>query len=216
MLITHKDKPEINKKILDDFIHAISHESIRLENLVNDYLNIAKIESGTMTFNKSPMDIKLLISWSIETFRGEAMAKGININFPLQENIPLITADEGKLSQVISNLLSNAVKFTQRGGTITVSAGRKEDYLEVYVEDTGPGNPNGYKERIFEKFFQVESEGEKVKKGVGLGLPIVKFIVEQHGGKVWVESETGNGAKFLFTLPINPVRSSLPGELTNG
>ena len=215
MLITHKDKPEINKKILDDFINAISHEGIRLENLVNDYLNIAKIESGTMTFNKEPVDIKMLINWSIETFRGEAMAKGININFSLQEDIPLITADESKLSQVISNLLSNAVKFTPRGGAITVSAGIKGDYLEVYVEDTGPGIPNGYKERIFEKFVQVEN-GERVKRGVGLGLPIVKFIVEQHGGKVWVESETGNGAKFLFTLPINPVRSSLPGELTNG
>ncbi|MBI3583030.1 MAG: sensor histidine kinase [Nitrospinae bacterium] len=201
MLLTNKDKPDMSH-MLDNFINAISHEGIRLENLVNEYLDMAKIESGTMTFNKSPVDIKMLINWSIETFRGEAMAKGININFPLHENIPLTTADEGKLSQVISNLLSNAVKFTPRGGAITVSAGRKEDYLEVYVEDTGPGIPNGYKERIFEKFFQVESGGERVKKGVGLGLPIVKFIVEQHGGKVWVESDMGKGAKFLFTLPI--------------
>ncbi len=200
MLINHKSKPEMSH-LLDDFINAISHEGIRLENLVNDYLNIAKIESGTMTFNKGTVDIKMLISWLIETFRGEAMAKGININPILPDDKLVVTCDEVKINQVISNLLSNAVKFSPRGGTITVSAIKKGDYLEVYIEDTGSGIPNGYKERIFEKFVQVES-GERVNRGVGLGLPIVKFIVEQHGGKVWAESEPGNGAKFLFTLPI--------------
>lgn len=202
MLLTHKDKPDMDNKILDDFINAISHEGIRLENLVNEYLDMAKIESGTMTFNKEPVDIKMIINWSIETFRGEAMAKGININSPLKEDIPLINADDGKLSQVISNLLSNAIKFTPRGGTVTVSAEKKGDYVEVYVEDFGPGIPNGYKERIFEKFVQVQNGKKMVRRGTGLGLPIVKFIVEHHGGRVWVESEAGNGAKFLFALLI--------------
>jgi signal transduction histidine kinase len=204
MLFTHKDKPEISH-MLDNFINVISHESIRLENLLNEYLDMAKIESGTMTFSKEPVNIGLLIEWQVEAYRGVAVEKDININPILPEDMPFVVCDEVKTSQVISNLLSNAVKFSPRSGTITVSAEKKGDYIEAYVEDSGSGIPDGYEEKIFEKFVQLQSGKEKGKKGAGLGLPIAKFIVEQQGGKMWVENKEGKGAKFLFTLPLkNP------------
>ena len=116
--------------------------------------------------------------------------------------MPTINSDDGKLRQVASNLLSNAVKYTPKGGTITISAEKRGKYVEVCVEDTGPGISEEYHEKIFEKFIQVQNGKERVKRGTGLGLPIVKYIIKHLGGRVWVESEEGKGAKFLFALPI--------------
>ncbi|MBI5749177.1 MAG: sensor histidine kinase [Nitrospinae bacterium] len=202
MLLMYKDKPETIKKVFVEFLDVIRHEGIRLENLVNDYLDLAKIEAGQMIFKSEPVDIKGIINKSLAIFYGEAMEHGINLKSLLSEDIPVINADDGKLRQVISNLLSNAIKYTPKGGTIAISAEKKDKYIEVCVEDTGPGISKEYHERIFEKFVQVQSRNERVKKGTGLGLSIVKYIVEHHDGKVWVESEEGKGAKFFFTLPI--------------
>ena len=202
MLLMHKDKPETMKKIFVEFLEVIRHEGMRLENLVNDYLDLAKIEAGQMLFKSEPVNIKGIINKSLAIYYGEAMEHGINLKSILSEDIPVIAADDGKLRQVVSNLLSNAVKYTPKGGTITISAEKKGEYIEVCVEDTGPGISQEYHEKIFEKFVQVQSGKERVKKGTGLGLPIVKYIIERHGGRIWVESEEGKGAKFLFTLPI--------------
>ena len=202
MLLMHKDKPETIKKVFVEFLEVIRHEGLRLENLVNDYLDLAKIEGGQMIFKSEPVDIKGIINKSLATYYGEAMEHGINLKSILSEDIPVINADDGKLRQVVSNLLSNAIKYTPKGGTITISAEKKDKYIEVCVEDTGPGISKEYHERIFEKFVQVQSGKERVKKGTGLGLPIVKYIMEHHGGRVWVESEEGKGAKFFFALPI--------------
>ncbi len=202
MLLMHKDKPETIKKIFVEFLDVIRHEGMRLENLVNDYLDLAKIEAGQMIFKSEPVDIKGIINKSLATYYGEAMEHGINLKSILSEDIPVINADDGKLRQVVSNLLSNAIKYTPKGGTITISAEKKDKYVEVCVEDTGPGISKEYHKKIFEKFVQVQNGKERVKKGTGLGLPIVKYIIKRHGGRVWVESEEGKGAKFLFTLPV--------------
>ncbi|HAP67229.1 MAG TPA: hypothetical protein DCQ99_05415 [Nitrospinae bacterium] len=202
MLLMHKDKPETIKKIFVEFLEVIRHEGIRLENLVNDYLDLAKIEAGKMIFKSEPVDIKGIINKSLAIYYGEAMEHGINLKSILSEDIPVIAADDGKLRQVVSNLMSNAVKYTPKGGTITISADKKGKYVEVCVEDTGPGISKEYHKKIFEKFVQVQNGKERVKKGTGLGLPIVKYIIEHLGGRVWVESEEGKGAKFLFILPI--------------
>lgn len=202
MLLMHKDKPETIKKIFVEFLDVIRHEGMRLEDLVNDYLDLAKIEAGQMIFKNEPVDIKGIINKSLALYYGEAMAHGINLNSILSEDIPVIDADDGKLRQVMSNLLSNAVKFSPKGGTITISAEKRGKFVEICVEDSGPGISKEYHERIFEKFVQVQSGKERVKKGTGLGLPIVKYIIERHGGRVWVGSEEGKGAKFFFTLPI--------------
>jgi len=202
MLIMNKDKPETINKVFDEFLDVIRHEGIRLENLVNDYLDLAKIEAGLMIFKREAANIKMIINKSLAVYLGEAMAHDINLKSIVSKDLPLITADGGKLSQVVSNLLSNAIKYTPKGGTITVSAEEKGEYIEVCVEDSGSGISEEYHEKIFEKFTQVEDGKKRFKKGTGLGLPIVKYIVEHHDGKVWVESEKEKGAKFFFTLPI--------------
>src|SRR3989338_3434954 len=110
------------------------------------------------------------------------MGAGIKLKSLLSEDIPVINADDGKLRQVVSNLLSNAIKWTPKGGTITISAEKKDKYIEVCVEDTGPGISKEYHERIFEKFVQVQGGKERVKEGAGLGLRMVKYIRGNGGG----------------------------------
>ncbi len=202
MLIMYKDKPETLQRVYEEFLNIIKKESIRLGNLINDYLDLAKMESGQVTFRREPVDIRGIISDSVVTYHGEAIEKGINLRYFIADDVPVVTADDGKVRQVAANILSNAVKYTPQGGTVAVSAVKKGDNIEISIEDTGPGIPKEYHEKVFERFVQLEGGKERAKKGTGLGLPIVKNIVEHHGGKVWVESEEGKGAKFIFTLPI--------------
>jgi signal transduction histidine kinase len=201
MLIMYQDKPETLKKVYNEFLNIIKKESIRLGNLINDYLDLEKMESGGVTFRQEPVDMLSIINDTIVTHHGEAIEKGISLKSVILEKIPVIIGDDGKIRQVIANLLNNAIKFTPQGGEVKVSAAKDGDKLEIAVEDTGAGIPKEYHDKIFERFVQIEGK-EKIKKGTGLGLPIVKNIIEHHGGRVWVESEEGKGAKFLFTLPI--------------
>ncbi|MBI3599927.1 MAG: response regulator [Nitrospinae bacterium] len=202
ILLMQKDNPDKLSKIYEDFLNIIRHESIRLNNLIDDYLDLSKIESGQMEFKQESVDIKAIIIESLGVYKGEALNRGIHLKSIFLEDMPIITADEGKIMQVVSNLISNAIKYTPQGGTIIVSAIKKFGEVEVFVEDTGGGIPKEYHEKIFNKFVQVNTGNGKIIKGTGLGLALVKNIVEHHGGKVWVESEKGKGSKFIFTLPI--------------
>jgi len=204
MLLKDKDKPDILQKFLEKYLKIIKKESMRLNNLINDYLDLAKIEAGFVKFKKESVDIRDIINDTLLVYYGEAKENGINLKstFNKDDNMPTVIGDDGKIRQTVSNLISNAIKFTPKGGTITASAEKNDDHIEVSVEDTGIGIPKEYHEKVFERFVQVEKGKERVKKGTGLGLPIVKNIIEHHGGRVWVESEEGKGAKFIFTLPI--------------
>ncbi|MBI5750033.1 MAG: hybrid sensor histidine kinase/response regulator [Nitrospinae bacterium] len=204
MLLKYKDEPDTIQKVYEEYLTIAKKASIRLENLVSDYLDLTKLEAGQMRFRQEPVDIKYAINDTIQIYEGEAIEKGISLksNFGMDGEIPVIVGDDGKIRQVVSNLLGNAIKFTPEGGTVTASVLRKEDFVEICVEDTGPGIPTEYHEKIFEKFVQVEEGNEKVKKGTGLGLQIVKNIVDHHGGRVWVESEEERGARFVAAFPI--------------
>ncbi len=202
ILLMQKDNPDKINRVYEDFLNTIQKESIRLNDLIDDYLDLAKIESGQMEFKEESVDIKALIIESIGLYKGEAIKKGINLKPLFLEDMPIITADEGKIMQVVSNLISNAVKYTSSGGTIIASAVKKFGEAEIFVEDTGEGIPKKYHEKIFDKFVQVNAEKERIKKGTGLGLALAKNIVEHHGGRIWVESDKGKGSKFIFTLPI--------------
>jgi signal transduction histidine kinase len=203
MLLMYKDKPDTLKRVYEEFLNIISKESIRLGKLIDDYLDLAKIESGLITFRQEPVDIKRVIADTAVIYYGEATEKGIDLKCLLPEGIPTVTADDGKIKQVVSNLLSNAIKFTPQGGSVTASAVKNGANIKIEIKDTGPGIPAEYHEKIFDRFVQLETGKERVRKGTGLGLPIVKNIVEQHGGKVWVESEEGKGSRFIFTLPLS-------------
>ena len=202
MLIMYKDKPETFQKVYVEFLNIINKEIVRLENLINDYLNLAKMEIGRIIFRREAVDIKGIIDDTLTTYGGEAREKGIVLKSSFSDDIPIIVADDSKLRQVVSNLISNAVKYTPEGGTVTASAVKNGDSVKLYIEDTGPGIPKEHHDKIFEKFVQLNDGKEKFKKGTGLGLPIVKNIVEHHGGRGWGESEAGKGARFIVSFPI--------------
>lgn len=202
MLLMYKNRPETIQKVYEEFLNIIKKESIRLGNLIDDYLDLAKIEAGHMEFKKESININDLISDSIAIYKGERYENKINLKLELSEDMPFVLGDDSKIRQVIANLISNAVKYTPGGKTITVVTLKKEGYAEVSVEDGGTGIPKEYHERIFEKFVQLKDKNGIVKKGTGLGLQITKEIINKCGGKIWVESEKGRGAKFIFTLPL--------------
>lgn len=208
VLLSYKDAPDKLSRGYDDFLNIIRHESMRLNNLIDYYLDLSKIESGQMEFKQENVDIKGLIIESVGLYKGEAIKNGINLKSLFLEDIPIITADEGKIRQVISNLISNAIKYTHQNGTVIVSTVKGLGEIEVFVEDTGEGIPKEYHENIFDKFVQVNTGKERVKKGTGLGVALAKNIVEHHGGRIWVESEKGKGSKFVFTLPIKQAMSN--------
>ncbi len=216
LLLKYKDEPQETR---DEFLQIIIQESIRLGNLVNDYLDLTKIESGLDRFNNEPVDLTSRIKHVVNLFRARSDAKGVIIEMQLAPEQLTVQGDQDKLDQVMMNLLSNAVKFCQPGGKIEVcswlirpgeQAGLPysrvlsvdEDSIGIMVRDTGPGIPEDFKEKIFDKFYQLETPLVKSSGGTGLGLSIVKWIVDQHQGRIWVEGREGEGSAFFLVLPL--------------
>jgi NtrC-family two-component system sensor histidine kinase KinB len=185
---------EQQKKMLETMDRA----SFRLLNMINDILDISKIEAGKMQLEVEKVDIIKIAQTVIELQQPQFERKSINLVFEPQKDIIELEADGKLLERVFTNLIGNAIKFTPENGTITVSIKEQNNFVECFVQDTGEGIPKEYLEKIFEKFGQVKN---KTKGGTGLGLTICKYIVELHKGKIWVESEYGHGAKFVFVLP---------------
>jgi signal transduction histidine kinase len=199
-----------------EFLKIIIQESDRLSNLIDNLLNISRIESGTIKYEKKPVDLKKLVEHFVSVYKARATQLGLSIKTELKEDTPDVIGDRDRIGQVISNLLSNAIKFTPPGGEISVDVSLKPkahnentSYIYLSVSDTGIGIPRDCHERVFEKFGRVEMEGENAKEGVGLGLAIAKRIIQDHNGRIWVESEQGKGSRFTFSLPINPDVNSI-------
>lgn len=185
----------------EKFLQIADQSIDRLTVLISDLLDISRIESGQLRLNMEPQDAREVIGLVIENIIPAVKGKNLNIGSDLPEHMPPVLADRERLIQVFDNLIHNAIKFTPEGGRITVAASNKGDFINFSVTDTGIGIAPDDHERIFEKFYQVESGTTRSTSGTGLGLAIVKSIVEMHGGQVWVESEQGNGATFQFLLP---------------
>lgn len=208
MVLMFKDEPA---EIHDEFLNIIIQESDRLSNLINNLLNLARIEAGTLQYEKKPVDLRELISHFISVYKGQADALGISLTAHVPEDLPYAIGDRDGLGQLIANLLGNALKFTPRDGEIQIvvkpdfTSEESSDYqhLCVSISDTGIGIPEEYHDRIFEKFGRGEMEERTASEGVGLGLSIAKRIVEYHNGRIWVESEEGKGSCFAFTLPVD-------------
>ncbi|MCX5703120.1 MAG: HAMP domain-containing sensor histidine kinase, partial [Candidatus Omnitrophica bacterium] len=184
---------------------SIAHRNIgRLTMLINDLLDLAKLEQKKMEFKLEKIPIENVINECIEMLTAWTKTKSISIKKKIQEGLPQANIDPLRINQVLTNLLGNAVKFTPAGGDISVEARLSEEKsaIQVSVEDTGIGIAKEDIPKVFNKFYQV---GERVStdiSGTGIGLSIAKEIVELHGGRIWVESEKGNGAKFIFTIPL--------------
>jgi len=182
-----------------ELLVAAREDSDRLHSILNNLLDISRIESG-----KVPMDFRKISSHSLVLealgpFRTDFKDRGVTLTMELPDDLPEVWADTARMNHVFSNLLSNALRYTPPGGTVTVTARADEEWIHFFVSDTGRGIASQYLTTVFEKFFRVPDQGG-AGTGVGLGLAIVKEIVEAHGGKIKVESRLGEGSTFTFTL----------------
>src|SRR5262249_18014775 len=191
---------ELNEKqaeYIDDILTSGRH----LLSLINEILDLSKVEAGRMELEVAPFDLPLALD-NARTFVRERAAKhGINLDVTIEERLSDFVGDERKIKQILLNLLSNAVKFTPEGGRIGINARQADDSVEISVSDTGIGISPVDQAKIFEEFRQVGSNYAHKMEGTGLGLTLAKKFVELHGGRIWVESEVGKGSTFSFTLP---------------
>ncbi len=174
--------------------------SRRLSRLVESLLDLNQLEAGQAVLHKSKASIGAVLTDAVEEVHPVAEAKGHTIRFNLATDLPLLEFDVEMIRRVLINLLENAIKYTPSGGSIDVSARREADKVVVSVRDTGPGIPAHEQSRVFEKFSRIQAEG--CPKGLGLGLAFCRLAVEAHGGRIWVESQEGQGSTFSFTLPL--------------
>jgi len=185
-----------------EIMATMSEDEENLSNLVNDLLEISKIESGKAVFNIGPCSLGDIIEISTKQFYEGAKEKGVNINSEIRDKDLKVNADFRKIIWVINNLISNALKYTSTGDDVTLTASIQEGKAYISVKDTGIGIPDEYRGKIFEKYVQVPDCDLEVR-GTGLGLAIVKEIIEAHGGEIWCESRVGGGSNFIFTLPLS-------------
>jgi PAS domain S-box-containing protein len=183
------------------FMNHIHTDSIHLLALINDILDISKIESGRLGLRRQTFDIANALEEILSSIRPQAAVKSIAIqtSLALPESI---FADRLRIKQILFNLLSNALKFTPAGGRIRIDAAQRDGFIEVSVSDTGIGIAREQHEAVFDKFYQVGSTTKGVREGTGLGLAITKALVEEHGGSIVLESEPGKGSRFTFTIPV--------------
>jgi signal transduction histidine kinase len=182
-------------------LEKIDKHSNNLVRLVNNMLDIARIESGKIQMVIKEASLKEMIDSAIDIVTPQAKEKNISIALNIKTKSDKIKADSGQIERVFVNLLSNAVKFTPEKGKITVSSKDKEGYVEFGVEDTGIGISEEDAKKVFEEFFRADNAMEQKIQGTGLGLSLVRKIVEAHKGKIWVQSKLGKGTKFSFTVP---------------
>ena len=171
--------------------------------MVNDLLDISRIESGKVTMKLEALSLKEIIEKINDLFAEQFRAKNIAFSYQLADNCTTILADRGQIERVFINLIGNAFKFTPENGKITVSANCVDKNVQIDITDNGFGIPEEAQEAIFEEFYRVENPINQEVKGTGLGLTLVKHIVEGHHGKIWVKSSLGRGSTFSFTIPTN-------------
>jgi PAS domain S-box-containing protein len=201
-------EPNLSGEQHQEYIHIIEKSGVRMLNIINDIVDISKIESGLMLLDIEATNINEQIEYIYTFFKPEVEAKGMHLSFrnPLPANEALIETDREKVYAILTNLVKNAIKYSIRGQieigyTLQPTEGLGE--LEFYVRDTGVGIPKDRQEAIFERFIQADIGNQKAQQGAGLGLSITKAYVEMLGGKIWVSSEERRGSTFYFTLPYN-------------
>jgi PAS domain S-box-containing protein len=197
-------EPKVERAVkqVGENVDIIVAEGERLTALINDVLDLAKIESGKVEWHMQPVAVGEIVQRAIAATTALSGAKGLQIAVQIEDPLPTVVGDPGRLIQVVINLLSNAIKFTDTG-SITCRAHQVDGAIEVTVTDTGTGISPEDQPKVFEQFVQVGDTLTNKPKGTGLGLPICKQIIEHHGGRIWVESELGRGSKFAFTLALN-------------
>jgi signal transduction histidine kinase len=187
----------------DEYLKDIYASGQHLLSLINDILDLSKIEAGRMELAPAPFHLPSALENAVTLVRERAARHGITLQVDVDPRLGELVGDERKVKQVVLNLLSNAVKFTPEGGRISLKAHRLDSTVEIAVTDTGIGIAPEDQAAIFEEFRQVGSDEARKQEGTGLGLTLAKKFVELHGGRIWVESKLGSGSTFTFTLPVS-------------
>ena len=217
-----QDETSIEPEQRRTFSRILYDQASRLLDLVNDIMDLSRLEGGAIRLNLADTAINDVVESCVTTLETLAVRKGIRLEQKLGEGLPDIPIDASKLRQVIVNLLNNAVKFTESGGTIEIGTRLLEDHVVVEVTDSGIGIPARDLNRIFDLFTRSDVAVSRQYEGLGLGLHLVKRLVELHGGRIWVESTPGKGSRFYFSLPAGraalpePVAAAAEASSTNG
>jgi signal transduction histidine kinase len=186
-------------------LERIQNNGRHLLGLINDVLDLSKIEAGQLSLSLTDYSIKDVVHNVYGAVESLATAKNLALKVELPTDLPPARGDERRLTQVLLNLVGNAIKFTDTG-EVAIKTSNADGTLTVAVHDTGPGISEADQGKIFEEFQQADSSSTKQKGGTGLGLAIAKRIIEMHGGRLWVESELGHGSTFSFTVPVKVER----------
>jgi signal transduction histidine kinase len=195
----------------EKYIQNIINSSTHLLQLINDILDISKIEAGKMTLSLGLYSIANIVEDSFSIVKTLAYRKNINVSIKIVPPDFKIRVDAKKLKQILYNLLSNAIKFTPENGEVTLEILKLEDFIKIIVKDTGIGIKEEDQERVFREFEQVDGSYERQYEGTGLGLPLTKKLVEMHGGEIYLTSKVGEGTEVLFTIPID-IETSFNGS----
>lgn len=198
-LLKEKSLEKLDSKE-SELLNAADEEVLRLKALVNDLLDISRIEAGKMPIDLDSVSVEQIFQKAVGVLKNQADEKNVELSFNLHGDLPVIKADVNKITWVLTNLISNSLRYTEEKGYIRLYAEQAGSQIFISVADNGAGIPYEYQSRIFDKFVQVKTE--KALGGSGLGLSICKEIVRAHGGTIWVDSQPGKGSTFTFTVPI--------------
>jgi len=199
-VLTDRMFGELNEK-QEEYLKDIYASGTHLLSLINDILDLSKIEAGRMELELTDFDLPMALDNALMLVRERAQRRSLTLHKDVHASVGQIQGDERKIRQVVLNLLSNAIKFTPEGGQIELAAVPKDGCVEVSVSDTGVGIAPEDQEKVFEEFRQVGTADKKAE-GTGLGLTLCRKFIELHGGKVWVKSQVGVGSTFTFTIPV--------------
>jgi signal transduction histidine kinase len=186
------------------YLQTAQRDIRSLSQLIDDLFEMAQLDAGGLQLEHRPNSLSDLISDTLESFSAQAERQGVRLEGSCAPGVDPVTMDAQKISRVLANLVGNALRHTPAGGTVSVHASRTPEGAQVQVSDTGEGISADDLPRVFEQFYRGEKSRSRATGGAGLGLAIAKGIVEAHGGRIWAESQLGQGAHFIFTLPVKP------------
>ncbi len=193
-----RDDAEWEREFVDESLQVIEEEADRLTEMIENLLDASRLQAGGLSLTLSDISIKTLCLRLAERFRTQITHHAIEVDFP--DDFPYVLADETRIGQVISNLISNAIKYSPEGGEIRITGQARPDQVILCVSDQGPGIASQDVPYIFDRFYRADREA-KTTKGAGLGLYLARAVVEAHGGRTWVDSRPGEGARICFSLP---------------
>jgi signal transduction histidine kinase len=196
-----RDDAEWDRETVQNGLQVIEEESDRLAELIENLLDVTRLQAGTLKLQRAPVAFDKMTERLAEKFRTQSTLHNISVAFP--SPFPPVFGDEQRLTQALANLLSNAIKYSPDGGEITITGKFLNDSVQISVSDQGIGFSSDLAERVFDRFYRADNALTRETQGAGLGLYIVRSIIEAHGGHIWAESQPGQGATFHFSLPIS-------------